>query len=94
MRELEVREAMRAGPLRRYLNDTHSRVVDELAICMGEARIDMAVINGKLSGYEIKSESDTLIRLPKQADVYARVFDELTLVMDRRHSEGALKMLP
>lgn len=94
MRELQVREAVRAGPLRRYLRDANSRVIDELAICLGEARIDIAVVNGKLSGYELKSESDTLTRLPKQAEAYARVFDEVSLVIDQRHCEAAATMVP
>lgn len=94
MRELEVREAVRAGPLRKYLKDPQSRVIDELAICLGEARIDIAVVNGKLSGYELKSESDTLLRLPKQAELYARVFDEVSLVLDRRHCDAAMAIVP
>lgn len=94
MRELQVREAVRAGPLRRYLSDANSRVIDELAICLGEARIDIAVVNGKLSGFELKSESDTLARLPRQAEAYARVFDELNLVIDQRHVDAAAGMVP
>lgn len=94
MRELDVREAVRAGPLRKYIRDSDSRVIDELAICLGEARIDIAVVNGKLSGYELKSESDTLTRLPRQIDAYGRVFDEVTLVLDRRHVDAAALIVP
>ena len=36
------------------------RIVEELSVCDGEARVDVALINGKLCGYEIKSDRDTL----------------------------------
>lgn len=94
MREIDVRDAVRSGPLRKYFVDNKSRVIDELAVCLGEARIDIAVVNGKLSGYELKSKNDTLIRLPKQAEAYSRVFDEITLVVDSSHSEASLKIIP
>lgn len=94
MREQDVRNAVHAGPLRRYARDPQTRVIDEFAVCLGEARIDIAVVNGKLSGYELKSESDTLLRLPKQAELYSRVFDEVTLVLDQRHVDAAVAMVP
>lgn len=94
MREIEVRDAVRSGPIRKYLIDDRSRVIDELAICLGEARVDIAVVNGKLAGYEIKSKSDTLIRLPRQAAIYGRVFDEMTLIVDASHADASLKIIP
>ncbi|GAB3780316.1 hypothetical protein GCM10028797_03710 [Dyella agri] len=94
MREIDVRDAVRSGPLRKYLSDDRSRVIDELAICLGEARVDIAVVNGKLAGYEIKSKNDTLIRLPRQAEIYGRVFDEMTLVVDASHNDASLKIIP
>lgn len=42
---------------------TDTIIVDELPICWGDARIDLAVINGRINGYEIKSDRDTLDRL-------------------------------
>lgn len=94
MREIDVRDAVRSGPLRKYLADDRSRVIDELAICLGEARVDIAVVNGKLAGYEIKSKNDTLLRLPRQAEIYQRVFDEMTLVVDASHNDASLKIIP
>lgn len=94
MREIDVRDAVRSGPLRKYLSDARSRVIDELAICLGEARVDIAVVNGKLAGYELKSKNDTLARLPRQAELYGRVFDEMTLVVDASHNDASLKIIP
>ncbi|MGN6324213.1 MAG: sce7726 family protein [Dyella sp.] len=94
MREIDVRDAVRSGPLRKYLSDVRSIVIDELAVCLGEARVDIAVVNGKLSGYELKSKNDTLVRLPRQAELYDRVFDEMTLVVDASHNDASLKIIP
>src|SRR6187402_1509374 len=50
--------------LREYLEDVHkgsdTRLLEELGLCQGDVRVDVAVVNGELSGYEIKSPSDTL----------------------------------
>ncbi|WP_052770006.1 sce7726 family protein [Paenibacillus sp. IHB B 3415] len=55
--------------------DSTTIVVDELDVCFGSARVDVAVINGRLHGFEIKSESDNLDRLPSQIEFYSRVFE-------------------
>lgn len=37
------------------INAQHDyRIIEELAVCDGEARVDVAVANGRLCGYEIK----------------------------------------
>jgi hypothetical protein len=41
------------------------------------------VINGALHAFEIKSDSDTLDRLPSQIQAYQGVFEYLTLVCGR-----------
>lgn len=74
--------------------DVTSLVVDELAVCQGEYRIDIAVINGSLHGYEIKSDRDTLSRLPTQSGAYSRVFDTMTLVVGRTHLKDAVAIVP
>ena len=43
------------------INAQHDyRIIEELAVCDGEARVDVAVANGRLCGCEIKSDADTL----------------------------------
>ena len=70
--------------LREYLDHIHSgtdtRVLEELGLCQGDVRVDVAAVNGELSGYEIKSPSDTLARWPKQCRVYSKVVDRAWLV--------------
>ncbi|PBB67598.1 hypothetical protein CK228_17530 [Mesorhizobium sp. WSM4312] len=65
-----------------------------MGVWANSVRIDIAVINGELSGFELKSDSDTLQRLPMQADIYSRVFDEMTLVVGSRYAEKATSIVP
>lgn len=95
---------MRDGDIRAALHDRlgadhgrepDTRFVDELGVC-GTVRVDVAVINGTFSGYELKSDRDTLRRLPTQVDVYSKVLDHATLVVGERHlaHEETLALLP
>lgn len=84
--------------LRQRLSDQHAGedalILDELGLLQGEARADLAVINGALNGYEIKSAKDTLARLPHQRDVYGLFFDTMTLVASVKHLEKAVSQIP
>ena len=71
-----------------------SRIISELGIGHGAFRIDIVAVNGLMHGYEIKSDADTLARLPEQAEAYSRVFDKLTLVVGERHIIKALSIIP
>jgi hypothetical protein len=94
MRDKDVRAALHQGELAHYHADPHSRVVEELGIFQGDFRIDVAVVNGSLHGWEIKSARDTLDRLPAQAEAYAQVFDFMTLVAAQVHLDRAVADLP
>jgi hypothetical protein len=54
----------------------------------------VAVVNGALHGYEIKSSADNLDRLPAQVKAFDEVFDFLTLVVAGRHLRTSLAFLP
>lgn len=56
--------------------------------------MDVAVVNGSFGGYEIKSDRDTLGRLPVQVEQYSAVLDYAVLVVGRRHVEKAVRMVP
>ena len=79
--------------LREYLEDVHkgsdTRVLEELGLCQGDVRVDVAVVHGELSGYEIKSPSDTLRRFPNQCRIYSKVVDRAWLVAPARTLESA-----
>ena len=73
---------------------TVTRVVPELDLCQAQARIDLAAINGRISGWEIKTGADSLSRLPRQIPVYGRVFDRVWLVAAERHLIAADRLIP
>lgn len=71
-----------------------SEAVYEFWVPRSNERADVAVIGALMSGYEIKTERDTLKRLPRQAAAYARLFDLCTVVLAERHIAAAMEMLP
>lgn len=74
--------------------DPDTLIRHELGLYGGKRRIDVAVVNEEFTGYEIKSDEDTLIRLRGQVEDYSRVFDRAILVTTKRHFDDALAMLP
>jgi hypothetical protein len=69
-------------------------VVDELGLKNGSFRADIAVLNGKIVGYEIKTENDTLSRLPSQAQAYSQIFNEAFLIVAEKHIQRAMEIVP
>ena len=94
MREQDIRDALRTQLKRRFSDEPNSLLVEELGLCQGSARVDVAVVNGRLNGYEIKSKYDTLQRLPSQEDYFSRVFDTVTIVTAQSHLEAARESVP
>lgn len=94
MREADVREAVRARIARDVGGLGPARVIEELGLCQAEVRVDIAVIDRRITGWEIKSAADTLTRLPAQAAVYNRVFDRMWLAADQRHLTRAATLVP
>jgi hypothetical protein len=90
--EAVVRDALR----HRVLADTFGArdTVDEFWVPRSNERADLAVIGRWMDGFEIKTERDTLRRLPRQASAYGRLFDRCTVVVAEKHSDGAAQMLP
>lgn len=72
--------------------DASSLVVDEFVVSE-RGRIDIALIGDHFQGYELKSDLDTLTRLPRQMEVYGQVFDFCTLVVTPRHLARARQVL-
>lgn len=94
MRDRDVRTAVLTWLDEVHAGDTNTRVVQEMGIWAGSVRVDIAVINGELHGFELKSARDTLDRLPFQAELYSQVFDRVTLVVAEKHAEKAAKIVP
>jgi hypothetical protein len=68
--------------------------VDELGLCRGKVRLDLAVVNGLFHGYEIKSDRDSLRRLNDQASIYSLVLDRATIVVGSRHLKATTQIIP
>src|ERR1035441_1910308 len=86
-RDADIRKVLLEGLEAKYSDRDHDLIVEEFG-CKA-ARADVAVINGVLHAYEIKSDSDSLDRLPSQIDAYQGVFEYVTLVCGRRLLERA-----
>lgn len=94
MKDYHIRTALKNNLQSRYAKDPSTLIVDELGLRHGAARVDVAVINGTIHGYELKSDCDTLGRLPSQVKIYNSVLDRVTLVIGKRHLEEGTKLVP
>lgn len=76
-------------------NKNMEHVLEEFDIERGRVRADVVSIRNKLiHGYEIKSDLDTLMRLPEQVKYYNKVFSTVTLVVGSEHIVKALYIIP
>jgi hypothetical protein len=86
-----IREALRKV-LR--MKDSSAAIIDEMPLMRGRGRADLAFVNGRLCGYEIKSGADSLGRLDVQRVNYESVFEFNTIVVAHKHLETATRKLP
>jgi len=91
-RDPDIRSVLMRELNERFPDPSHDLILEEFK-CKA-ARIDVAVVNGSLHGFEIKSDSDSLARLDGQVKQYCRVFDFVTLVCGKRLFEGAQEIIP
>lgn len=94
MDENQIRSDIRAQLARFIRNPSAARLVEEMEICAGKARADMAIISDRLIGIEIKGPRDNLNRLPLQVAQYSRCFDQVVLVVHEVLAEKALRLIP
>lgn len=94
MLDKDVRNAVKKSVIKQHLNDPSTLVVEELGLNYGRNRVDIAVVNGELHGYELKSDSDNLMRLPAQVISYSAVMDKVTLVVGEKHAKEAIEIIP
>lgn len=92
--EYPIRVALKSRYLRHNLGRSDVLVIDELGLAHAQSRVDVAVINGHLHGYEIKSAADTLDRLPRQLAVYSVTLQKLTLVIAACHFDAVAAIAP
>jgi hypothetical protein len=92
--DIDIRLALHAQRLRRVKAHPDTLVIDELGLAHAKCRIDIAVINGCIHGYEIKSAKDTLNRLNSQIDICRQTLQKLTIVAAPKHVSGIMTRAP
>lgn len=68
--------------------------IDELSIAGGSTRADIAILGSRFRAFEIKSASDSLVRLQSQVPAYNLLFDYSTLIVAERHTKQAQRLIP
>lgn len=80
IRDLDIRAPLIDMLLQEHQNEEDTLIVNEMGVLHGQSRVDVAVVNGIIHGFEIKSECDSLYRLKNQMEDYNKVFDRMTIV--------------
>ena len=93
-RDKDIRKHLLENTFSRFFSKKDTVVVNELDLCQGMARVDIAVVNGYLHGYEIKSDADSLSRINSQAEIYNKVLEKVTVVSGTRHIEKLIVQTP
>lgn len=60
----------------------------------GGSKADVVILNGTSTAYEIKSERDSIARLPNQLDSYRQVFASVNVITSHSHLESVLRIAP
>jgi hypothetical protein len=92
--DLEIREAFHAKRLVSHHDHPGTMVIDELGVAHGKNRIDIAVVNGCIHGYEIKSSKDNLTRFSSQLESYAQCFEKLSFIAAENHIQELKRQTP
>ena len=94
MNDSQIRSAFHTT----VLQDAHlcdeTVVFNELGLKNGECRADIAVLNGKMIGYEIKTAKDNLTRLASQVISYSKIFDKAFIIVAENHFEKVQNIIP
>lgn len=90
----EIRSAFHKKKLNQYHKCENTLVIDELGLSHGKNRIDIAVLNGFVHGYEIKSSKDSLARLPLQFCEYRKSLEKVSIIAAPNHINALIKSIP
>lgn len=92
MTETAVRESLRSELLAK--SPGLSEALYEFWVPQTNERADVVAIGSRLYGFEIKTDRDTLARLPRQVEAYSRLFDRCAVVVAEGHLDAALELIP
>lgn len=90
----EIRSAFHKKRLRKYHDCPNTLIVDELGLAHGKSRVDIAVLNGFIHGYEIKSSKDTLSRFPSQFSQYRKSLEKVSIISAPNHIDKLDNITP
>jgi hypothetical protein len=94
MNDYKIRTAIKNIEFKIHFEEKDTKVIDEMGMNLGNSIIDIAVINGSMMGYEIKSDVDTLRRLEGQISDYNKVFDFLNIVTSKKFAPTIKNHIP
>lgn len=92
-------DAFIRAPLLQWLRALHpdsldAKLLEEFKMPRPSARIDVALVNGEMTGFEIKSDRDRLTRLSLQIPAFSKFFDRVSLVTTKKHLAEARVKIP
>ncbi len=70
------------------------KIKEEVTVPSGLARADVVAVNGLVTGYEIKSDVDSLVRLGNQIKEYDRFFEKNFIVVGKKYYNKVLNLVP
>ncbi|WP_146252017.1 sce7726 family protein [Xylanimonas oleitrophica] len=94
MRDADVRAALVLDIEKRHAGRRYLLVPEVDVRWSVPARIDALMIADRLTAFEIKSQSDSLARFPRQVSAYEAVAERAALVLTARHVASGLRMAP
>lgn len=74
--------------------DDDAVLISEMTVANWSRRADVVLANGSLWAFEVKSELDSLTRLPGQLDAFTTHFEKVCVVCAPRFETGARALLP
>jgi hypothetical protein len=92
--DADIRDVLLERLRERHSDELGVAFLEEIGLCRGQVFVDVAVVNGSIHGYEIKSDRDSLRRLAGQVAMYGRVLDRASLVVGSKHIDQAVKAVP
>ncbi len=92
--DIQIRKTLKQNLVAAFRTDPDTLILEELGLRHGATRVDIVVVNGCLHGFEVKSDRDSLKRLPRQVRMYGEILDYVTLVVGQRHADKAKRTIP
>lgn len=89
--EIKIRTIRKLKALR--IIESGCSIASEVSLHALSRRADLAVLTSEFIGIEVKSEFDTLKRLPEQLEAYRQVFDRQILVVHEVHLEKIMNLV-